>query len=416
MNKKLKLAVSVSLLAVLLSGCANVSGDSVSGSSGAQGSPSGTQVAAVTPASAEPSPFANIRLSGLQLAKDHTLYVWGNSDESTLTLFQSTDGGARWKRISPENPELPGSAYAEPTVTAYDRNHLWLFPGEPGDTKTAWYSADGGSSWKQSPTKLPYMFSQQSVFLHETEGYLLSQTDAAMGSSGKVLYETQDGGATWNLVTSNISLEGGFVPALDGSFPTYGFTDYGMSFRDREHGWVPLQTRDERPHVVQTSDAGKSWQEVSLPVPSSRGCLPQIMAAPSFYGDDKQEAWMPLQCSSDNSAQLGGYYSQDGGKTWAYRNFREHAARVEPSVETAMTFISLQEGWMWDGEQLTHTTDAGVTWKPVGGRAFVDLLPDKPQLLDLVFDGPDQGWALVRNETDSRLLHTEDGGVSWAYE
>ncbi|WP_068620093.1 WD40/YVTN/BNR-like repeat-containing protein [Paenibacillus tuaregi] len=356
------------------------------------------------------------RLAGFKLIDNKTLFAWGSASKGSLRIYRSEDGGKNWTDISP-SPSISAEGNDRDIFVAADKQHLLLFPSsEKNGFRGVMYSSDGGNTWKKGAA-LKEMMAGETAFISGTHGYLLTETDAAMGHSGKVFYKTTDGGATWLKVMDNASTSlGAEEEAKRGLLPQYGFTGYGVSFRDGKHGWVPLQSREGVPHLARTRDGGVTWKLVDLSKAADwEGGNPQITSAPSFFGKDRKVGWMPVQVNKDNKIDIGGFRTTDGGESWSYISFEPGIPSTErPGVPV---FVSAQMGWFWNGAQLLHTADGAKSWQNIKvNSVLTDTLASMPELRTMQFTDSIHGWILAASADNlhSRLLKTEDGGRTWA--
>jgi hypothetical protein len=177
-------------------------------------------------------------------------------------------------------------------------------------------------------------------------------------------------------------------------------------------------------------DGGSTWHQHRLTAPQSEPdlfdqywqCYPQqlnllseevvrlvVACWDKRLGDDFRFA------GSGETAYL--YASGDGGASWetqplppAVGNLWSESTSAWPedgSVrregKTRMIFINATHGMLL-GREMFRTPDAGATWHPINTVtweaqfSFVDLW---------------LGWAIARNEDESALVYTEDGGGTW---
>ncbi|GIP37798.1 hypothetical protein J31TS4_10780 [Paenibacillus sp. J31TS4] len=381
--------------------------------------PSGTAQGESKPAASQPAPAQiQARLTGLRAVDDQVAYAWGKSAAGQLRLYRTEDAGGSWLEVTP--PGLPALTTdpGDHDLTVVDKNTAVYLSGMSARPMTIAVTADGGRTWKQGKVPYPEEGGDHLAFVTPAHGFLLHDSGAAMGSSAKQLYETKDGGLTWNQVMDNRPLMEQAGPEDNGPLPLGGFAQYGITFRDGTNGWVPHESRTPgKVRLYRTKDAGRNWQPVPLEVSSNDpNGQPQITGAPVFFGGDRKTGWMPYEFRGQDRVQLGGYFTTDGGETWKLISFGK-TTDVLPTLQSPhVTFIDSSEGWLWNGANLLHTDDQGGSWSPLtGNTVFRDTLRSYPYLIDLQFVTQKTGWALARNEAGdgSRLLRTQDGGKTW---
>ncbi|WP_433944002.1 VPS10 domain-containing protein [Paenibacillus sp. SN-8-1] len=354
-------------------------------------------------------------LTGFKLVGDRTVFTWGKAAKGSLRVYRSDDAGKTWTDISP-TPAIAAMDMDNSTFTASDERHLLLLPSQNDGTRKVVYSKDGGKTWSSGPS-LPYAINAETAFISSTQGYLLIESDAAMGHSGKAFYKTANGGATWKKVMDNseasLSKE---EEAKKGLMPQYGFTGYGVSFRDAKNGWAPMQSREGTPHLVRTRDGGVTWKLVDLSQKANWNGNPQITAAPEFFGTNRLQGWMPLSIHKNNAYDVGGFRTTDGGESWAYIPFEQNIPESSNAMDSGPVFVSPDQGWFWNGTELKATVNGGKSWQVLKVNSeFTKSLASFPEMMDLQFTDARHGWMLLASagREHSRLLKTEDGGTTW---
>jgi len=179
---------------------------------------------------------------------------------------------------------------------------------------------------------------------------------------------------------------------------------YSVDFVDGLTGWISGQDGV----LLRTTDGGSSWGRLASPTTL-------YVFAIDFI--DRQRGW----AVGDRSVLLD---TRDGGATWAARTVA--SARGEASAEDVaaaesvlydVRFVTADVGWIV-GEfgKILHTTDGGVTWAAQQGSllggAIVDVL-DIPTFFGARFLSTQAG---VVTGGDGRLARTTDGGTTWAFE
>ena len=172
-------------------------------------------------------------------------------------------------------------------------------------------------------------------------------------------------------------------------------------------GWVLTTTG-----VFTTSDAGKSWADVTPPTG------PQMPLETAFFLD-QQDAWAvvrsPQVDDAHDSVPLDIFSSQDGGQTWTKHHNDILATRLDTPGPVYLTFSDHKHGWLVV-DLGSHagfvyfiayrTIDGGVTWSKA---AF-------PQSAPVVFVNATDGFsayaALGPPQTGTFVSH--DGGESWS--
>lgn len=404
-------------------------------------------------------------------------------------LWRSTDAGRTWVRRSGAPQAAPSSFYygTPPLTHTYSQVHAVSTDTVVEVTSDGWVrrSVDGGQSWRQADSKVNEVLSSsfpsgQVGYLGTGGGRIYKTTDGgltwtklsevnyfpseitmlhfvtpALGFAHREhsdLLRTQDGGATWALVASQLE----DFSDLQFVSPTTGFAvgDYGTIYTTRDGGstwtligpaatsglingnywrsvWFTSPTtgyvvgQSNRGSLLRTTDGGLSW----LPMPGLLGTIRAL----EFPGHglvgyalsdsgllkttDGGDTWTKLpaggtllSCPDANTVVVGGgggtvMRSGDGGATWKTTVIPARYGLGNNVVTLHMA--SSQVGYLATedsavGQMLARTTDGGQTWV---------LLPD-PQLNGLRnfdFVTPTTGYATgYRN-----LYKTADSGQSW---
>jgi photosystem II stability/assembly factor-like uncharacterized protein len=176
-----------------------------------------------------------------------------------------------------------------------------------------------------------------------------------------------------------------------------------MVFTDATHGWLTGDCGGVMAGVLlfKTTDAGSTWQSVTLPDPTSALNLYEDMNNacgsydPFFFGNDLGH--LSVTCTNYSGQQItNSYYiytTQDGGSTWA--------GAAYPGI--SLYFFSADTGWALSNK-IQITTDGGATWKPVSDVAWT------PQM---DFISEQIGWTVARSPDAIALVKTINGGARW---
>lgn len=238
-----------------------------------------------------------------------------------------------------------------------------------GDDKAAWVltagstlynSVDGGGTWERQVTSAPgHVYDAH--FVDASVGY------AASGTS--TVAKTEDGGKTW----TNLRVDKGAEDTMRAVF-----------FVDRDVGWAACN-HGSSPRIYGTVDGGEHWAVQSLP---AYGC-PHIIA----FGDSK-EGWAVPSWYEDDVV----YRTEDGGASWKAQDFPVCPAEVRSFVA-----ISGDVAWAaYGGSRLVYTRDGGGSWQ------FEEIAYDAV-LTAVSFADALTGYA----GGDGVLYKTENGGATW---
>lgn len=134
----------------------------------------------------------------------------GEGLDSTAFIAATSDGGLTWSRISLPGPVAPAGSFIDP-------EHGWVIAGSAdlnendasldGVLAPLYRTDDGGATWSRVQTDLrlvtPNGRVQELDFVNEQVGFAIAVRGVPYDVAGeRVLYETQDGGRSWKLVGS----------------------------------------------------------------------------------------------------------------------------------------------------------------------------------------------------------------------
>ena len=228
--------------------------------------------------------------------------------------YRTTDGGRDWSLVT-----RPSGAAAD--LWFVDPSHGWFQSDNQFES-----TADGGLTWQALPAP-PVVGALD--FADARNGWLANGGDQAVAA----VYSTDDGGASW---TRHV-IEGSFGRVVQGLFALPrggvlvvmqdesaatsfdgGATWYGIAQPPGENSYMSIGIQDgthwwamRQGDLYKTSDAGRSWVNVSLQLDSWE-YSPTVL--------DTRHAWAKLRNSP--GAPLSGTalaMTSDGGIHWSYR-------------------------------------------------------------------------------------------------
>ena len=317
---------------------------------------------------------------------------WGVTETQ---IVRTNDGGITWYNVTP--PNLTEAGYSV-EADVLDNNHVWVQKADFDKAPNGGFlyrTSDGGTSWTEFMTP----FSSGDInFIDENNGWMLAGLGVGAGSMGISIFQTLDGGATWEQKYTN-------DPNLTGagdSLPLGGLKN-GIAPLNMQTAWVyGVVYAPGNVYLFRTEDGGENWSPVSIDLPAG--------AENSEVGIDRDQikfvsasdGFMVLRMAGD-STQTAVYTTRDSGNTWT----------LSPTLIPnggASDFLSSEEAVIYNGEQFYVTRDAARTWTIIPpdikfGETFAGM--DFVKTLS--------GWVITLDPTNNQrsLYRTSDGGATW---
>ncbi|WP_018752787.1 WD40/YVTN/BNR-like repeat-containing protein [Paenibacillus sanguinis] len=359
------------------------------------------------------------RLTDFQLLSATTGLAWGCT-RNELRLYMTQDNGNTWTNISPA-ASLPFAETPEygKNIFFLDPNHGFIVRNPKGSEDTIMLrTTDGGATWKVNSFPENKEVSAM-YFTDPAHGWMLSETGSSLEEERYSLYVTEDGGQSFE---NPSGLDNGFGLSISGSkAPSSNdepISDNSLSltFTSVRHGFIG-DTEEGYPKLFMTEDGGLTWEENEQFFDRDKytSCDSFTMGTISFFSENKQEGWVPIGCSREDSTKFNGYFTEDAGHTWSLVPF---ALSWQQGINEllAPTFLNSEEGWTILNSTVYYTSDQGSHWKPLPqSRELQRTLQNYPEIVKLQFFSSRVGWLLVAKEDQQRslLMQTKDGGQSW---
>lgn len=167
-------------------------------------------------------------------------------------------------------------------------------------------SKDKGKTWKKSVVSNETAGCRQlfADFTSSKNGHVVATGDRAMSSEMTYVYETNNGGDTWNKIgdTSNI---------------THALVN-GAAFSTDNTGFICYRSHEDHPNIRYTTDKGKNWSQLKLSFPAEyEGKFTQAQT-PKFEG--KNGVLLVAQ-GEDGELEKGKrarFTTEDYGVTWKF--------------------------------------------------------------------------------------------------
>jgi photosystem II stability/assembly factor-like uncharacterized protein len=380
--------IAMVALAMALTACTSSTAPSPTSSTSSTGTTTTTQARPITATSSPPQDVDAVDFLNANVG-------WATENNSTR-LLMTTDGGVRWRDVSPPMllrkgfilaGGLAGASFLSPSdfwVTVYDLGPDRLLP------VLLFHTTDGGRHWVGAGS-LPRGVGQAWVsFLNDQQGWVAVGNGDAAGTGAVTIYETTSGGEHWSVVSRSRAVTGARgTPDNPGPCEETGLSISGTTRAPVLWltGWGTAA-----PCLERSTDGGRRWGYVA-PLDPSPGGGGEVLSPVVFSGS--------RGALVDSYGSVMAFYStSNGGYSWV-----EH--RPPRPRNGPMDVVSPTTWFVMVGKVLYLTTDAGVTWTS---------LPTDPSATSgssLDFVNTMDGWTVFRS---GRLWHTTDGGRLWKLE
>jgi len=321
---------------------------------------------------------------------------WAGEDNPT-PLLMTTDGGRRWRDVSPPllrrkgfglASGLTGADFLSPTdffVSVWNSGPVYLL-----------HTTDGGQKWTEAGS-FPNGAGEAWVsFLNDRQGWVAIGNGAAGGTQPVTIFATTDAGARWAVVARSMSLSGKpGTPDNPG-----GCHDTGLTWSGSLRAPVLWLTGggNVAPCVLESTDGGRRWGGRGIPDPSAGW---GGTAWPPVFSSESDGA-LAVWYGTAHSVVTAVYSTTNGGTTWV-----EHQT---PSPKPGLVDVVSPRTWFAaTGATIYCTTDTGTSWSSV--RASVNL-GNYQSSNTLDFVNTVDGWAVVGGQ----VWHTTGGGRMWKLE
>lgn len=315
--------------------------------------------------------------------------VVGNLSDQ-LFVMRTVDAGQHWQDVTPSTGELHANDGAPSYVFSADV--AWLVADAEPTTPRLFRTLDGGQSWEQMGAIRDGCTLQ---FADPQHGWCW-QLSGSMGSAAVFLYRSEDGGATWRLISQTTG-DGG--PSTPDALP-FG-CGKSLTFTSSNVGWASSFCNGGQPYLETSTDGGARWHPVT-PVP-----LPVVDGGAGLTLPVADGANLAVANRGGLGPGASGIStSSDDGRSW-----RNHLLPAPPTNQ--YWNIDLIDPTHWratDGDVIMATDDAGAHWRRWTPSVSMH---DQFGTLTLDFISPDIGSA-SEPVANGPLWTTVDGGLTWA--
>lgn len=354
------------------------------------------------------------RLTDFQLLSASTGLAWGTT-RGELRLYSTKDNGVTWTNISPSSAiQFPTNPKYGQEIYFTDPDHGWIVRRSVGsDRIVILRTINGGLTWKLSSIANSLEIAAIH-FINPKHGWIMTTADQGSEKEAKVLFETEDGGATWVVNMKNDTLPNetkrDFVLPKEASF-------ISMDFSNAERGYATVIENGE-PKLYITNDGGIDWKEQENFFDRSKyEAQDQFkIGVISTFTKQSPNVWISIGCVRGDKTKYNGYFTKDAGKSWSLVNF-DLPWQTGVNEGLSPVFLNENEGWSIHNTTIYHTIDQGNKWTTLPESSTLKkIMKDYPEVVKLQFFTSKVGWLLVAKSDQKRslLLQTTDGGVNWS--
>jgi hypothetical protein len=285
-------------------------------------------------------------------------------------IWSTDDPAGEWEQASGVAlPERGDEALKRIWVIVCGERDGQLFAG--GDPGVLFESADGGASWElvrslwDHPTRPRWQPGGGGLCLHSIVPWPGEPDRLALGISAVGVWLTEDGGETW--AHGNAGLSAAYLPD-DAPEDHFDFCVHDLHRAPQQPERMFMQFHGG---VYRSDDAGRSWTSIADGLPSDFGFPLAIDPA------DPDSAYViPLAADTDRVTPDGRvrvYETRDAGSSWTARGDglpQEHAylTVLRQAFDRTGEGSSLELYFGATSGDVFGSPDAGATWTEVATR------------------------------------------------
>lgn len=318
------------------------------------------------------------------------IYGWGVTETQ---IIRTNDGGVTWYNVTPAGLTETGYSVDREFL---DASHAWIQAADPNNFPnggTLYHTSDGGITWTSYATP----FSGGGMkFVDANNGWIMADLGVGAGSMAISVFQTNDGGATWNRTYTN-------DPNLNNAGDTLplGGIKRMIAPLNMQTAWIGgVIYSTGTVYLFRTDDGGKTWFKINIPL--SEEAQTGELSVEKIQFVSPTQGFLVVRLASAEMQTLI-YTTDDGGSTWT-------PAPVNLAGAGPLEILSAQEMIFYSSDQFYVTKDAANT--------FSAITPDiafGESLSGMSFANSFTGWVVTTDPSSNHraLYKTTDGGLTW---
>ncbi|MDH2901718.1 MAG: hypothetical protein PXY39_12185 [archaeon] len=334
-------------------------------------------------------------------------------------VWKSTDGGTTWTPLMDSEPNLAVGAIA----LSPDNKTIYVGTGEPNHCGDCYVgtglleSSNGGNTWTVLGSSVFSESAISSILINSSNpsDLLVSTTwaeccmglEGASNSAGLGIFQSKDGGTTWNLVLSPSSGNGvadlvsdpnnaSVVYAGDFSGYVWQSTDGGSSWNyilyensTANQGRVAVATSAALPKTIFAAFVNQTGALIGIYEHNLTSSVTTTLATPPSVVDNyggsvapcgsDEQCWydlvLTINPTNGNDIYFGAtslYHSTDGGTTWTAIGGYSAGSIIHPDMH-ALVFMPGNSNTIFVGDDggVSESTNQGASWTDLNGKLSI---------------------------------------------
>ncbi|MCL6441959.1 MAG: hypothetical protein K6T83_00605 [Alicyclobacillus sp.] len=308
------------------------------------------------------------------------------TNSNQCVVYKTLDDGKHWSSVL----VFPFGGQPEDGFIHFFNSRSGLVVDASG--KRLFVTEDGGASWAKRIlpcTVLPNMIS----FPDAKTGWILGNIYGATGSEAATLYTSSNGGRSWRIAartSQNITSR---------QIPYFG-DKTGITFKDGSTGWITGTVNTLGGiWIYVTHDGGHHWEPQKIQGLNQKTYKNEQIAISSPTFINENNGVLPIQIG--DTLEL--FMTSNGGQTWRLSG-KIPGNRLPTSQ---IDFINTRDGWVSQYGSIWNTTNDGKTWTRI-------YRVSDATIKSIDFITQKIGWVIIQQNGQMRIVQTTDGGNHWS--